>query len=309
MYLIQSLAFTGLLILSCASFAQETQNIIILSSRTGGSYQSFIDAFIAAYPKKESIKIFSLENPPILKNHKDLANRLIVTVGVKAAKFIDSKKVNAQTVYAMLPFSAYQILSTPNQNCNKKTAVYINQPIQRQLNLSQEIFPRKDKYGVILGDTSKQRYTYEKNKRQFSSENINTAHINSNRELAWSLRSLSNQSDIFIAINDPLVFNANNAKWLLYMAYQQRKPVIGFSKPYVSAGAAASVYSTPAQLGKQTAESVTQAKLKNIECLFDPQYPKYFKVALNKAVIKSLSGRTQNSTTIHQSLLTKKGEL
>jgi ABC-type uncharacterized transport system substrate-binding protein len=89
------------------------------------------------------------------------------------------------------------------------------------------------------------------------------------------------------------------------MAYQEEKPVIGFSKPYVSAGASAAVYSTPSQLGVQTAQQLIKQQKSKKECLFKPQYPSEFSVSINNAVVESLSGRELSEETLHRYLVRK----
>lgn len=303
-----------LLFFSSFAYSQEFKNILLLSSKSGGVYQSFIESFIEAYNKThhqyavDKIKTLSLEDSLLAEFNWTLNNTIIVTVGSKAAKYVSTKKLEAPVIYAMLPHSVYQKIKTKKESCEKNTAVFIDQPILRQINLSKFLFPRLKSYGVFLGKISKKRYVTEKVSGAFQRKKIHTISINKSRELAWSLRSLSEKANVFIAVNDPLVFNPNNAKWLLYMAYQEKIPVIGFSRPYVFAGAAAAVYSTPAQFGRQAAELLLKQQQKNTRCLSNPQYPVYFNVSVNKAVTQSLLGKPYSEKNLQQRLQQKERE-
>lgn len=305
------LFFFLLLVYSSASYAQRLEQIILLTSQTGEAYQAFTDSFSETYHSNNTldsniqIKTLSISDSFPSKDNRNLNNVLLITVGTKAAKLAASMKLDVPVIQAMLPFSAYQKIAREHKTCAVHTAIYIDQPISRQLDLSKEIFPELKVYGFFLGDISKQRYEVEKKSHSFPDKVAKTMIIQESKELAWSLRSLSEKVDVFIALNDPLVFNPNNAKWLLYMAYQERKPVIGFSQPYVSAGAAASVYSTASQLGKQTAEMVLKQQQAKTECLFEPQYPHYFNVSVNNAVIQSLSGNVLSENFLQKRLLQK----
>lgn len=298
-----------LLLLLCSGLSYAQQQIIILTSDTGGTYQQFTDAFTEVSNKKDDlipdvkIKILSISDSLPHKSKWQSTNTILITVGTKAAQLVASMELDAPVVNAMLPFSTYQKITGKAKTCASSTAIYIDQPIRRQLDLSKEIFPDLSRYGILLGDTSEKRYAIEKELHGFPSEMTKTMFIKKSKELAWSLRSLSEQVDVFIALNDPLVFNPNNAKWFLYMAYQERKPVIGFSRPYVTAGASASVYTTPSQLGRQAAEMIFEQRSKENKCLFKPQYPRYFKISVNKAVIESLSGRELSEKILHERLL------
>ena len=290
------LYFLLLSVYSNASFAQNLDQVIILTSKSGGSYQAFVDSFAETYSNKEHsgsnvlIKSLPLSDDFSLDDVLGLEKSLLITVGTKAAQYAESIALNVPVIHAMLPYSSHQKLSPEQEACASHTAIYIDQPIKRQLNLAKEIFPELKTYGFLLGEVSSKRYQIENESFGLSDEKIASDIIHESRELAWSLRSLSEQAKVFIAINDPLIFNPNNAKWILYMAYQEQRPIIGFSMPYVSAGASAAVYSTPSQLGRQTAELIFEQQNKS-ECLFEPQYPRYFNVGVNNAVIQSLSGK------------------
>ncbi len=302
---------TSLLVNSSIVYSKNAEQIILVTSKTGGAYQVFVDSFSEEYFNKVKadsrfeIKNISISRLSSDRNDWKYKNALVVTVGTKAAKFVADMKLDSPVIHAMLPFSAYKKIESKRKVCSKQSAIYIDQPIKRQLALSKIIFPNRHRYGFLLGDTSKKRYEIERQEHHFSTKKIETSLIEESRELAWSLRDLSDDVDVFIALNDPLVFNPNNAKWFLYMAYQEEKPVIGFSKPYVSAGASAAVYSTPAQLGMQAAKQLIQQQLSKNECLFKPQYPHNFSISVNKAVVESLSGRALSEEMLHQYLVEK----
>lgn len=307
----------ALSLLSASNFcyAEEFKNIVLLSSKTGGNYLRFTESFIHKYSKLSklkypvNIKTLGYTDASVSTINWNEKNTVFITVGSKAANFVASMNIDAHVIYAMLPYSVYDKISKKAASpCPSETAVIIDQPILRQLNLSRELFPDNVAYSILLGSTSEKRYKKEKHFLGEYLKNIDTIVIQKSRQLAWSLRDLTKQRSVFIAVNDPLVFNRNNAKWLLYMAYQENKPVIGFSKPYVSAGAAAAVYSTPAQLAQQTAESLFTSTKKD-SCLFTPQLPVYFNIAINYSIVHSLSGANFNEKKLHDLLLLKEGDI
>ena len=296
-----------LLVRPGVSFAQNPDQVIILMSQSGGSYQAFVDSFSETYSHNDHsgfdapITSLSISDSFPSGDVLDSKNTLLVTVGTKAAQHVAAMTLDMPIIHAMLPYSTYQNIYGEQEACAARTAIYIDQPIKRQLNLAKEIFPDLQTYGFLLGEVSSKRYQIEKELYGLSDEKIASDIIHESRELAWSLRNLSEQAKVFIAINDPLIFNPNNAKWILYMAYQKQRPIIGFSMPYVSAGASAAVYTTPSQLGRQTAELVFEQQGKS-ECLFKPQYPRYFNVGVNNAVIQSLSGKLLDESYLLEQL-------
>ena len=94
-----------------------------------------------------------------------------------------------------------------------------------------------------------------------------------------------NDSDVLIALPDPIVFNLRTTRNILLSTYRKRVPVIGFSKSYVKAGALAAIYSTPEFIGKQTGEIITDLAVKsslNNKLLPLPHsHSKYFTISVN----------------------------
>ncbi len=111
------------------------------------------------------------------------------------------------------------------------------------------------------------------------------------------IRNLLEKADLLLAVNDPLVLNRENAKWLLYTAHQKPVPIIGFSQAYVRAGAAAAVFSEPEQMARQTLELLERWRNGNSSCLPGPEFTRNFKVTVNMDVSLSLGCINMNEDT------------
>ena len=133
--------------------------------------------------------------------------------------------------------------------------------------------------------------------------NLTVSVVDADHSTMAAGRNILEQSDLIIAVNDPLVLTRENAKWLLYVAYQQHKPVIGFSKAYVTAGAAAAVYSEPEQIARHTALQISAWHASEDRCLPRPEFSRYFRVAINHAVSDSLGGARAEEDEIARRIL------
>ena len=69
-------------------------------------------------------------------------------------------------------------------------------------------------------------------------------------------------------------------------AYKMKKPVIGFSASYTRAGAVASIFSTPEQIGRQSGEWLLDMRAK--KTVSHTQYPKYFTITTNPNIQRVL---------------------
>ena len=102
------------------------------------------------------------------------------------------------------------------------------------------------------------------------------------------LDRLLRRRDAMLAIVDLLVFNRANVRNVLLTAYRHRVPVFGVSESYAKAGCVAAVYSTPGHIGVQLAEEILAYATDGDAGLPTPQFPRYFSVAYNSRVARSL---------------------
>ena len=93
-------------------------------------------------------------------------------------------------------------------------------------------------------------------------------------------------SDALLAVADPAVFNSATVSNVLLASYRAKLGVYGFSPSYVKAGALVGVYSTPAQIGAHTADTVRS--LLRGAAVPSGQYPAEFTVSVNEHVARSL---------------------
>jgi ABC-type uncharacterized transport system substrate-binding protein len=117
---------------------------------------------------------------------------------------------------------------------------------------------------------------------------LEVEHVREEDHVVARLDRLLRRSDAMLAIVDPLVFNRNNVRNVLLTAYRNKVPVFGVSEPYTRAGSVAAVYSTPGHIGAQLAEEILAYATDGDARLPTPQFPRYFSVAYNARVARSL---------------------
>lgn len=242
--------------------------------------------------KSDAVKINELKNKNI-----DLA----ISIGAESANAILASNPKYPVLYTLIPKQTLDALyKRYNQNKKNMRAIYLTQPISRKLRLSKIILNKTSRVGVTLG--TRKSYVEEELLRDAKKENL-TLHIKYADDYSKSVDAMSDalsDSDIYLALYDSTVLNRHTAKWLLYMAYKKGKPVIGFSSGYTKAGAIASVYSTPKQIGTQTADWVINSLTnKNIQMV---QSPKYFTVSVNKRIQRILRLKNISSKYIESKL-------
>lgn len=222
---------------------------------------------------------------------------VIVPVGIDAARQVLGSRPKKPVYLTLVPSATYESLvkefAAPSGSDNRTvSAIFVDQPYDRQLNLIKVALPGYKRIGVILGPTSR---VVEKPLRQAAAGRqmvLNSEFVTSDKDLFRSLSSVLSDSELLLAVPDPEVFNRYTAQNLLLETYRQRKPVIGYSAAYVNAGALIGVYSTPRQIGRQLADGLIQMRRADSRKLPPPAYPKFFTIEVNRRVAGALGINT-----------------
>jgi len=214
---------------------------------------------------------------------------LVVTLGTDAAAAVLRRKLPSPTYCTLLPQAAYAALANgAGGERAQLSALYLDHPFARQLQLIRLALPGRTRVGVVLGPDS------QKNERELLRAAAVTGivlrmeRISDEKQLIGALHRVLDDTDVLLAVPDVLVFNRHTAQSVLLTTYRLGKPVAGYSRAYVNAGALFAVYSTPTQVGNQIGEELLTMLNKSIQTLPATGYPRYFSVEVNERVAYSL---------------------
>ncbi len=271
-------------------------NILFISSQTSTPYLRFVEKTRLELQAGNLLPahITSLSASQLsagaMKN-TDQSFDLIVALGRQAARVISKWNPGTPIIYALIPKTTYDGLEkTGNLACpdNQCTAIYIDQPLKRQLHILAAAFGTQRHLGVLLGPSSLQQQNTLVEQARESGFILHTATVQQQDELLPALNNLLKKSGILLAIADPVVYNRRTAKSFLLTTYRHRVPVVAYSHAYADAGATLSIFSTPEQIARQTADIIKTYFLSNKPGLPAPQYPKRYNVRINQHVAESL---------------------
>jgi ABC-type uncharacterized transport system substrate-binding protein len=217
--------------------------------------------------------------------------RLVVAVGVRAAEAVAALPLRIPVLAVLVPRAWYDKTGRTHLSDNGRrnaSAIYLDQPFGRQGKLIRQVFPEAQRVGVLLGaDQGGQVGELDEALR---AQRLSLVHgtLTSQERLIPPLENVLSEADLLLAVPDPLVFNRNTAQSLFLTSYRYRVPVLGYSRSLTRAGALLSLHSSPAQIGRQTAESVSHALNSVPLRLPPPAYPEYFSISVNEQVARSL---------------------
>lgn len=214
--------------------------------------------------------------------------KLAIAIGVKAAERLSSRTDRVATLAVLVPRDWYQkngrgILAEGGRIYG---AVVLDQPYSRQLKLTKLASPSATRVGVIYSQGNAGHLAEIESAARALRLSVNETMIDSETSLVDALEKTLSDSDVLLAIPDSIVLNRNTVQSLFITSYRYRDPVIGYSKSLTRAGALVSLYSTPAQIGKQAGE--TAQRYLSGGKLSGMQWPKYYSISANTHVARSL---------------------
>lgn len=218
--------------------------------------------------------------------HKARGARLLVPVGTAATASVADIRPSLPVLSVLIPRPSFEEIRRRRDATAAFSAIYVDQPIERRLDLVRLALPNVRRLGVAFGpSTIAYREEIERAAQRRGLE-LETTVVSAEERLYAELGAVLARSDAMLAVVDPLVFSRTSTQTVLLTAYRRRVPLIGVSPAYVHAGAVVAVYSTPAQIGRQLAETLIEIAA-NPARLPPPAFPRYFSVAVNHQVAES----------------------
>ena len=179
------------------------------------------------------------------------------------------------------------------------SAIYVEQPLARQLALLSAALPQAHSLGVLYATPPAELAELEKLSIA-AGLTLRTQLVAEPSQLAASLSGLLEKSDALLVLPDAAVYRPDTIRNILLETYRRRVPMIGLSQHYVRAGALCAIYSTPEQIARQAAKAIEYFAATGR--LPASQYPEEFEVAVNTRVARSLGLTIKDAEQLRASI-------
>lgn len=262
-----------------ATMAQAgTLNVRLIASDNSPPYQQFsvaLNKFLAA--SRADVAIVESQAG------EGINAELVIAVGMKATELAIAK-FDTPVLGVMIPRMGYEILLERHSSRRRSktvSAIYLDQPWERQLNFIQAALPKHNIVGMLYSSDTPIILPRLPRKMSLNAQSARAA-----ENLFATLESVLNNSDVLLVVPDSEIYSNGNMRNILLTSYRYKVPLIGISQAYVNAGALGAIFSTPEQLAGQTGEAIVSfARNRRLP---EPQYPMLFSISLNQQVAHSL---------------------
>ncbi|MFK7892526.1 MAG: hypothetical protein AB8B63_17030 [Granulosicoccus sp.] len=209
---------------------------------------------------------------------------IIVAAGSPGCEVALKADVSTRTLCTLLTKESFFALNETKQTDSSRRieALVIDQPVSRQALVASSVYPALNLFtGFHTTGTQGQRTVT-------SGDRLESIPFKPNTALSTQLREAIKKRDALVATSDSRIFNTSTLSTVLLTAYGFGKPVIGFSRAYVKAGALITCYSTPSMIMQQVAENIASGDFRDTSNA-TLVYPKFFAILDNPSVARSLS--------------------
>lgn len=273
--------------------AAELAHVTLVLSEPGGAYREVADGISGAL-KGAGIEVARVSNPQHLGEVK---TGLFVTIGAQATQAVAALDLSTPVLSTLIPRMA--VARIAGERRNNLSAVVLDQPLSRQLRLVRAALPQVKRVGAVLGPDSAPLAPALLAEAGKLGLKIVWRKIESQDELSPALSTILDEAEALLTLPDRLVSGRDTLHNLLLTSYRYQDPVIGYSAAYGKAGALLALFSTPAQIARQTAEIILALPDKSLPHV---SAPKYFTVEVNSQVARSFGIAVPDPASLMESL-------
>lgn len=275
-------------------------NVTLLLSDSAGPYAEFSSTFSEALNSRR----WSIHLVPKADAYTPGAPAadLIVTAGSEALRQALQRAPPGTPILAtLLPRQTFERLLNEAPRARRQlTALVLDQPPARLSAFIRHLLPGQTRIGILSSPETRPllpALRQSGGNLQFDSEDVDN-----DGALLPALNNLLPRVGALLALPDAGIYRRDNIKSILITTYRQQRPVIAYSSAFVTAGALAAMYSTPAQIARQAAELIELAGTLPVIV-----YPSQFAISINANVAQALGLNVADEASLRQRLLTEGG--
>ena len=298
------LRLARLLVLGCmlawAAWATAAINVTLVLSDSGAIYREAVDNLrdeLAQENQHWQVRVQTLA----ARIGSDREN-LVIPLGLRALQSVLAEPGNTPVWSLLVPRAEYDQLAARHPAAKRRplSALYLDQPLPRQIQMLMAALPATKRLGVLVGSSNTNLAASIREAAESHGLEVSIERIARADDVVALLADLRGRVDILLLLPDPQVMDRSMLQPLMLETYRLHLPVMAYSTQLIGAGAMLALYTSPGRLGQEAGLRLRQARHNGGVHLPPPAYPDSFDVAVNRSVALSLGIRVPTSERIHQ---------
>lgn len=284
----------ALLLFYCLTFANafaETPTFFLLSPPKNAAFTETLKEQLLAVDPTLRVQRGEIDSFPQSQD-----NAVYVSIGKQALSTLLASKayLKQKIVAALISSRDYHIAVESARRKASITALFSDPSPYYQLELIQQLQPDA-KFAFIFDGQNKhllKALSSHADKLGFPPPYFVDREKFSNLNNLLNDRALADV-DFVLATPNPNLYKRENTKNIIFTLLSRKQALIGYSSGWVKSGGLATVYSAKDDIVRSLAEHLHLVS--TTETLPAPQYPSFFKVELNKNIMKLLNFSDQSA--------------
>lgn len=258
----------------------------VVTSADPAPQRAIVQALKARFP---AVRVLSTD-ADLAGPEARLAVWATVTLGPAALRRALAADLKGPVIALFTSSQQYRRISSEARRTSSAgglTAIHAEASSQAQLQLVAALFQRRVTVGVLL---SQESAYVERALREAAVATGLDLLIEQADPAADAVRSLNRLvgSQVLLAVPDATLYTADTLRFVLESTYRRGLPVVGFSPATVAAGTLACAYSSVDDIVADVAELLGGLGAAGHGPLPEPRFPRYWRVAVNDKVARSL---------------------
>ncbi|WP_339842859.1 hypothetical protein [uncultured Halopseudomonas sp.] len=216
----------------------------------------------------------------------------IVTMGVASLEWQLARGESTPTLATYISRSGLEEATLQSLPANV-SVVLANPKPERQLRLARMLIPRLRTAALLHSPNKAEQINRWESAAGANDVKLNMAELTSPENLARTLVSALDRSDVLMGLDDQSIYNADNLKTILLTSYTRNRVLIGPSAPFIAAGSLSTTFSSPADMARSVDYLIEHsARPSSLE------YPRFFSVLSNQQVARSMGFAPPNDAEL-----------
>tara|TARA_R110002049_G_scaffold29236_4_gene99234 strand:+ start:1018 stop:1935 length:918 start_codon:yes stop_codon:yes gene_type:complete len=281
------------LALTVAASPLAALDIAIVASQSKGSSRVVADAVLQASSKHMLVHGGNADGA--LETEHIRRAGLVIALGEAAALAVAADDDAPPMLVALVSRADFERLRG-HEPTRPMTGLFIDHPVERHLRLIRAVMPEAECTGLVLGPQS----------RSFESEfgpaadaaglAIEHSFAASAGDVVPALERHLARCAAALTLPDSVVSHPHVARAALLTSYRMQRPLFGYSRAWVEAGALAALFSTPATATRDVLDWIDA--FEPTEQLPEPAYAYHFELAVNTRVARALGLQVPDEDTL-----------
>lgn len=209
-----------------------------------------------------------------------------VAVGPSALRAALAAEVDSPVLSVFTSSQAYvELVGRARAKRPQVTAIYAEASPAHQMQLIARLFGRRATVGVLITPNTAYLQPILHAAARSANVDVEIQEIRPDENVVRALSRVSSAAAL-LAVPDSSLYTSATLRDVLESTYRRNQPVIGFSTATVAAGTIASAYATVDDVVAQVVEILDVTASGHLP---EPQFPRYWRVAINETVARSLN--------------------